>query len=436
RVRFRLYLDDPQFYSRALFDRFTLEKLPANRDFEAKQLSFGNAADGTEWRQAYAAAVSANGSYFKGRLQSLFGVRWDWNRTYEYRGTRTFGTYREDIPPPDRAEALPGEYVENPNLHLFNTSYSAGLTWALNRDINLYGVYSDSFRWQDARTFDKKVFGPISGVTKELGLKGGVLDNRVTFTLGVFHIDRQNVEFRWNPSSFSAGDVENLMNPNNITADDPRYVTSWRDVNQFRSILSTETSKGFDLTVLTRPAKGLQARFTVGRADVITRPDFSSFRAYYEAAVKRGDEAPSLIADAKEVLDSSDFATKPSGARAAPWSASWILDYSFARDACMPLRGTRVGVNGSWRDAYLLGISNGRELIGGTTHGVNAYVMRDQKVWGQQLRVRLGVRNLIDLENTGESRKTGFTTLANGTVAYRYTYVMPPRWDLTATVRF
>ena len=213
-------------------------------------------------------------------------------------------------------------------------------------------------------------------------------------------------------------------------------MTSWRDVNQFRSIVSTETSEGFDLTILTRPAKGLQARFTVGRADVITRPDFSSFRAYYEAAVKRGDEAPSLIADAKEVLDSSDFATKPSGARAAPWSASWILDYSFARDAWTPLRGTRVGVNGSWRDTYLLGISNGRELIGGTTHGVNAYVMRDQKVWGQQLRVRLGVRNLIDLENSGDSRKTGFTTLASGAVAYRYTYVMPPRWDLTATVRF
>ena len=436
RVRFRLYLDDPQFYSRALFDRFTLAKLPADRDFEAKQLSFGNAADGTEWRQAYAAAVSANGSYFKGRLQSLAGVRWDWNRTYEYRSTRTFGPYREDIPPPDRAEALPGEYVENPNLHLFNTSYSFGLTFALNRDINLYGVYSDSFRWQDARTFDKKVFGPISGVTKEVGLKGGVLDNRVTFTLGVFHIDRQNVEFRWNPSSFSAGDVENLMNPNNITADDPRYVTSWRDVNQFRSILSTETSKGFDLTLLTRPVKGLQARFTVGRAEVITRPDFSSFRAYYEAAVKRGDEAPALIADAKEVLDSSDFATKPSGARAAPWSASWILDYAFARDAWAPLRGVRLGVNGSWRDSYLLGISNGRELVGGTTHGVNAYVMRDQRIWNQQLRLRLGVRNLIDLENTGDIRKTGFTTLASGAVTYRYTYVMPPRWDLTATVRF
>ena len=30
----------------------------------------------------------------------------------------------------------------------------------------------------------------------------------------------------------------------------------------------------------------------IGKADVITRPDFSSFRAYYDAAVKRGDEAP------------------------------------------------------------------------------------------------------------------------------------------------
>ncbi len=436
RVRFRLYLDDPQFYSRALFDRFTLERLPKNNDFEAKQLSLGSAAEGTEWRQAYAGSLSASGSYFKGKLQSLVGARWDWNRTYEYQGTRTFGPYREDIPPPSRQDALPGEYVENPNLHLFNTSYTAGLTYALTPDLNLYGVYSDSFRWQDARTFDLKIFGPIQGVTKEIGLKGGILNNRVTFNLGVFHIDRENVEFRWTPSSFSAGDVENLMNPNNLTANDPGYLRSWRDVNQFRDVMSTETSKGFDLTLMARPFTGLQARFTIGRTDVITRPDFSSFRAFYEAAVKRGDESPALIADAKEVLDSSDFATKPTGARASPWSASWILDYGFARDSWTPLRGVRMGVNGSWRDSYLLGISNGRELSGGTTHGVNAYVMRDQKIFRQQVRVRLGVKNLIDLENQDDIRKTSFTTLASGAVVYRYTYVMPPRWDLTLTVRF
>ena len=43
--------------------------------------------------------------------------------------------------------------------------------------------------------------------------------------------------------------------------------------------------------------------------------------------------------------------------------------------------------------------------------------MRGQRVWGQQVRLRPGVRSLIDLENTGDTRKTGFTKLAEGTVA-------------------
>ena len=100
------------------------------------------------------------------------------------------------------------------------------------------------------------------------------------------------------------------------------------------------------------------------------------------------------------------------------------------------LKGGRLGINGSWRDSYLLGNSRGNELIGGTTHGGSAYVLSDQKIWGQQVRVRVGVKNLVDLENTGDSRKTGFTTLANGEAVYRYTYVMPPQYNATLTVRF
>jgi hypothetical protein len=51
------------------------------------------------------------------------------------------------------------------------------------------------------------------------------------------------------------------------------------------------------------------------------------------------------------------------------------------------------------------------------------------------VRFRLGVRNLVDLENR-QTRRTGTTTLANGTTLYRLVYVMPPQWDLSATVRF
>jgi len=437
RVRFRAYLDDPLFYSKAYFDKFTLANLPKSATFQPGMYAIqagASAADATEYRQQSAIGLSTSGHYFKGRVQSLIGVRWDWNKTLDFVGTER-DARGEDLPPASPKDAPSGDYFRNPNLDLANRSFSGGLTVRLTPGINAYGVYSESFRFQDARTFDRKPFGPISGTTKEVGLKGDFWGNKASFTLGVFHIDRANVEFRWNPSTFSAGDVESLFNPNNLAPGSPGYLKPWDDVNQYRDILSTETSKGFDLTLFVRPLKGLQTRFTIARADVVTRPDFSTFRAYLDAAIKRGNESPALIAEATDVLNSSDFATKPTGARASPWSASWIFDYAFSRESWTPLRGVKVGVNGSWRDNYLLAIVNGREFYGGTSHLVSAYVMREQKIWKQAVRFRLGCRNLVDLEN-GATRRTGTTTLATGTTLYRLAYVLPPQWDLTATVRF
>jgi hypothetical protein len=39
------------------------------------------------------------------------------------------------------------------------------------------------------------------------------------------------------------------------------------------------------------------------------------------------------------------------------------------------------------------------------------------------------------LEND-KTRKTGFTTMANGSNRYTYSYVMPAQYDLTASVKF
>jgi len=436
RIRFRAYLDDPQFYSAAFFEQFQIKNLPTTPTFQPGLYAYqaAGAGDATEWRQQSAAAISASGNYFNGRVQTMFGVRWDWNKTLDYVGRR-LKPDGQDIPPPKPQDALPGEYLRNPNLDQFNTSYTGGLTVRLTKDINAYGVYSESFRFQDARTFDRKPFGPITGVTKEIGLKGDLWGGRGSFQLGVFHIDRENVEFRWTPSSFSAGDAESLFNPNGLPESDPSYFHPWNDVNQYRDVVSTETSKGFDLTLMFRPVKGLQTRFTVGRADVLTRPDFSTFRARYNAAVARGNESPALLAEARDVLDQSDLEDKPTGARAAPWSYSWIIDYAFSRESWRPLQGVRLGANGNWRDNYLFAIINGHEYIGGQQHLVNAYVMRDQKVFGQQVRFRLGGKNLVDLENS-HTRRVGTTSMSDGSVRYRLSYVMPPMWDLTATVKF
>ena len=112
-----------------------------------------------------------------------------------------------------------------------------------------------------------------------------------------------------------------------------------------------------------------------------------------------------------------------------------MLDYAFQRDAWKPLQGVRVGLNGSWRDDYLFGIPNGQEMVGGGTHLVHGYLMRDQRIWNQLVRVRLGFRNIADLEN-GSIRKTSFTTMVNGENVYRYSYVVPLQVDLNLTVRF
>jgi hypothetical protein len=395
-----------------------------------------SAADGTAWRQTYSTSISASGRYLKGRVQSLAGARTDWGRTWDYYAVRKEGRWAEDIQPPNRADALPGEYLQNRALRQAQTTYSGGLTVALNKDINLYTIYSESFRFQDARTYDRVTIGPIAGVTKEIGLKGALWSDRAAFTFGLFEIDRQNVVRSWNNIiPFTDTQTEDLMNPNDVLPGDPRY--KYREpgtASAARNYTATEKSKGADLTLSFRPTRSLQLRFTVGYADVFSQPDLSSFRGYYEAAVKRGNESPSLLADAKLLLDTLDIADRATGARAAPWSASWVADYGFSRDSAL-LRGIRVGVNGVWRDDYLFGLPAGQQMIGGSTHLVNAYVMRDQKLWGQQVRVRAGVRNLTDLENGG-IRKTGFTTMSDGRNVYRYSYVMPAQYDLSVSVKF
>ncbi len=441
RGRLRIYLDDPAFYSRAIFDRMKPDVLPVTNAVNMVALRYfasgTSATDGTEWRQAYAGSLSASGRYFNGKLLSLFGVRSDFGRSWDYLALRKEGRWNEDIAPPNRKDALPGEYVQNRNLRLSNTSFTGGLTYVLTKDINVYGVYSESFRFQDNRTFDRQTIGPIDGVTKEVGLKGTLLDERVSFTLAAFEIDRQNVVLSWNNLvSFSDTQTEDLMNPNNVLPGDPNY--KFREpgtASASRNFTAVEQSKGFDLTLMARPVKGMQLRLTVGHAKVASQPNLTSFRGYYEAASKRPDESPTLLLDAKNLLDTLDNSAGATGARAAPWSASWVVDYAFAKDAPGALRGVRLGVNGIWRDDYLFGVPNRQKMIGGSSHLVHAYVMRDQKIWGQQTRIRVGVRNLVDLENN-DVRKTSFTTLASGANVYRFSYVMPPQYSAEVTVKF
>ncbi len=164
-------------------------------------------------------------------------------------------------------------------------------------------------------------------------------------------------------------------------------------------------------------------------------PDSVSFRGCYDAAGACSNESPALLATAKLLLDSLEISVRSAGARASPWSGSWVIDYSFPRESTPVLRGVRVGVNGSWRDNYLLGTRGGPSLLGGTHQPVNAYLLRDQKISGRQIRLRAGIKTRRDLDNR-TIRKTGFTSLANGANIDPDAYVMPAQFDLSVTVKF
>ncbi len=430
-IRYRAYLDDPLFYSAKFFEQFLPENLPTTPLFRPGWWSYDNSD--TYHEESWAVALSATGSYFKGRIQTVLGIRHDDNVRYTYVG-RHPDEVGQQLPPKRYKDAEPGDYISIPNLDYGHDSGSAGVTVALNKNVSLYGVWSTSFKAQDAITFDNQILGPITGLSKEIGVKGEFFNRRMAFSLGVFDLARENAAYGWSPNNVSAALLEDLFNPNGLSSSDPSYRTFQSSpVNVVRS---TESSRGFDVTTHFRPLTGLQIRLTLAKVGLKTTPDFGTFRALLDEAKARGDENPGLISDAQLILDSNDLAGKPIGPRGSPWSGSWVIDYSFARESLPLLRGVRLGINGVWRQDYLLGVRDSVEYRGGATHIVGAYVMRNQKIWGRDVRLRVGARNLFDLKNGDTPRRTGIVNKLDGTVDYTYSYIMPEQYDVSLTVRF
>ncbi len=454
RARLRIYLDDPQFYSRALFDRMRPGAVPDTADVAIRPLrligSGGGSMDGTQWRQAAAFSASLSGKYLRNRLNSLIGFRRDFNRLWEYDSVAFEGQFGEEPFPSSREDAAPGQYVQNLGQRGALTTFSSGLSFAVTKDINVYAAYGESFRFQDALTFDRERIGAIQGESKELGIKGDFWNRRASLSLGVFEIQRLNAPTSYNslPSALSADEAEYLMN-RGLPSSDPNFKPATRLANSAsRNFNSTEKSKGFDLTLTSQPLDGLQLRFTLAYADVEATADVGNMLKYYNDALAdpnfltppptspiNAAGAATILIDTKSILDTFGTPGRATGPRAAKWSASWVVDYDFGKSPWERLKGVRFGINGAWRDDYLFGISNGQELIGGTRHDVSAYIMRDQRIFGHRTRIRLGARNLFDLEN-GDLRKTGFTTMADGTNVYRFSYVEPVQVDLTLTLDF
>jgi hypothetical protein len=274
-----------------------------------------------------------------------------------------------------------------------------------------------------------------------------VLKGKLAYTVAVYKTTRQNAAFTWNPDSLSQVQMEDLFNPNNLTAADPKYFAVFNGLNnERRRVSSSEKSKGAEVTLIGQRFHGLQTRLTFSKTDVKATRDFSEFQAFLDAAIKRtaaanapgGDptmaENPAYITAAQGIVASNTAISAITGRRSAPYTASTVFDYQWSKE--LPLR---VGLSASWTPNFNLAILNGVTYRGGASCPIGLYAQYNQKIFNHRVNFRVGATRVYDLVEGGSKYyKTGANSInaTTGNPNYVYRYTDPMVTNFTMTVHF
>ena len=451
-VFFRAYLDDPNVANDTFWNQFLLPNLKTSPTFHPTVYeSYVNTGPYVDIRYNRNLSASLSGEYLGGRLHSMLGLSFSKiSRKVPAAYTYTLDSIGRIIAP-GNPDINPNAYAYDPNYDLGTRSEMVGLSYDLiKRDtmtLSTYGVYSQSFNWQSPTTFYGLALGPILGVTREVGFKGDLFNKKLFVTAAVFDIKRKNVAFVWAPDNLSAVQLEDLINPNNLTAGQPGYLSVVNGLNNERkTVNSTEESKGGEITLQGRRTYGLQLRLTGSIQKVTAEPDFGVFKSLLAAAIARTTAAqatggnPALaenatyIASAQTIVGSNTLTNAVQGRRSAPYLGSFVADYEIPH-----IKGLRAGVNGILTPDYNVAIYNGIVFSRGGQLPVGAYVIYDTKIKRQRIMFRGSVQNAYDIINgSSQYRVTGSTGQNTGTGLpnYIYRYKDPAVYALSAELHF
>ncbi len=450
-IQFRAYLDDPAILTGDGWSKFRIAALPRTATFTPEIVeSYVNTGPFIDNRYTANYTASLSSEFFKGRLLTLVGISYnkisrkvpvDAAYATDSRGFITF--YK-------KPEEAPEMFTYDPNFNLSAKSTTAGVNYMLFRGdsykIVPYASYTESFNWQSQLIFTGRSLGPITGTTREAGIKNQFMNGRLEFNLAAFKTERQNAGFAWSPNTVSATQLEDLFNPNGLLPSDPKYFHVETGLNnESREVNSQEQSKGIEAS-LNANLKGLRMRLNFAKIKVQSARDFSEFKALLDAAIARtnaanapgGDrtqaESATNIANALDIYAQNTNTNVVLGRRSAPFTGSFALDYTISQ-----VRGLRAGLTGTWTPNYSLALINGVVYKGGGALPLNLYVIYDRKVFERNVSFRLGFNRVYDLIQ-GDSKyyKTGSnsTNLATGKPNYLYRYTEPMTSTASMTVRF
>ena len=447
-VTMRVYLDNPGIFSRSYWEQFVPEKLPTTATFRPGMFEISDAnRPPIDVRYQATQSASLSGSYLNGRLHTLVGVRHDaFSRKRLVNIPKDTSGQIIILGDPDSA---PSAYAYDPLSDLSSTTKSAGLSLAVFKNTNVYTSYSESFRWQNAQAFDGQILGPVTGKTYEVGLKGTLWKQALTYTAAAYRTDRANDPFRWTPDLLNQVQLEDLFNPNNVLATDPEYFHVANGVvSERNTVLSSQHAEGYEATVLFQRTYGVQARVMFAYNKITAERDFSHFERLLQSAIERTTtanapggnramaESAAFIANAQQILAANLGVSAVTGTASKPYSANFLCDYQFSEGTA--LRGLRVALSGSWRSDYNLSILKGVTYKGDAELPLSAYAIYRRKLLGYSTSFRLGISNFYDLvHGNGKFRRSGISAVRNsGELIYSYRYIYPVNWNLTTTVEF
>lgn len=444
-IKYRVYLDNPGYRNEAFWRQYLPDNLPQTATFKPAWRS-ATTANRPFWdvRYSHTYALSANGTYWDGLFRTLLGLRHDeFNRKLTtVPATNAIGSVDNPGSPWDN----PAAYYYDPESKLSQTSYTGGLVFRppFAKNVNLYASYSESFNWQLTTDFAGNPLGANLGQNREVGVKTALFDNRLLFTAAVYRVDKTHDAFSFG-GSLSATQLDLLFNPIGAAANAPNRFEAASGFNgETTTAPQTSRSAGYELTLQTQRFHGLQTRLTFGHNHKTSQKDMSLFRQLYDqaaarvAALSAGDPniavLTPLLTNAATILRNNESLPVITGSSSVPNTFSFSADYEFSR-ATM-LKGTRVGVTGNWNDRYNIANSGGVVYVGGAQLPLGVYAIHERRLFEHEVYFRLGIRNLVDLEN-GRLRKTGINFVdPAGNPNYAYQFVTPRSVELNATVRF
>lgn len=68
-----------------------------------------------------------------------------------------------------------------------------GVTYSVTGDMNLYATYGETFEPQIGQTAPNQIADPEEGTAYEIGVKGEVLGERISYSVALFNIERSNI---------------------------------------------------------------------------------------------------------------------------------------------------------------------------------------------------------------------------------------------------